>query len=412
MTRRFRRVQNATLDQPTPDPVGTGRRTVLVITRNLPPLVGGMERLIWNMIDQLRQEYCVHVIGPKKSTQHLPPGVSASEVPIKPMLSYLALTKLTAFVQSLRLRPHLVIAGSGLVAPFAWLAARLVRARYMVYLHGLDVETNHILYRLFWRPFLRRCDTAIVNSKFTWQVAVEIGIPEGKLVILHPGVDLVDDSAADQSRSEFRGRYGLGDSPTLLYVGRITPRKGLAHFIANCLPSVVAAEPSVQLLVIGAEPSGSILNSQGEQARVLDLLKDYGLERHVTFLGERTQDDPELDAAYFSADVLIFPVQLRHNDNEGFGMVAIEAAAHGLPTVAFAAGGVADAVLDAQTGTLVSPGDDDGFGNAILAHLRTSRDQRVVQRTTIRQAITPFSWPHFGERLRELCRADLTRRSA
>ncbi|RMD68618.1 MAG: glycosyltransferase family 1 protein, partial [Gammaproteobacteria bacterium] len=45
-------------------------KTVLVVTRNLPPLVGGMERLMWNLIDQLRQRARVHVIGPKGCREH------------------------------------------------------------------------------------------------------------------------------------------------------------------------------------------------------------------------------------------------------------------------------------------------------------------------------------------------------
>lgn len=384
----------------------TKQRRALVITRNLPPLVGGMERLIWNMIDQLAQDFRVHVIGPKGCTPHLPPGVSASEIPVRPMPVYLALTKVTAIVQSLRWRPQIVIAGSGLVAPFAWLAARLTGARYLAYLHGLDVETDHPLYRRIWHPFLRRCDCAIVNSNFTRQLAVGIGIADVNIVTIHPGVDLPDDDSAEQQRAAFRARYRLDDSPTMLYVGRITPRKGLAQFVANILPRIVAEEPNAQLLVIGAEPSNSVLNSQGEQTRVSDTVEHLKLQEHVEFLGERAQNDSELDAAYFASDVLVFPVQYRPHDNEGFGMVAIEAAAHGLPTVAFAVGGVPDAILDPQSGRLVAPGDDEGFANAVLAYLRSPQEQRRAQRVAARQAITPFQWTRFGEELRKLCALD------
>ena len=50
-------------------------------------------------------------------------------------------------------------------------------------------------------------------------------------------------------------------------------------------------------------------------------------------------DDQRLSDAYFAADVMVFPVLDLPGDVEGFGMVAVEAAAHGLPTVAFAVGG-------------------------------------------------------------------------
>ena len=383
--------------------MSSNRRTALVITRNLPPLVGGMERLIWHVIDQLREGYAVHVIGPRGCAAHLPAGVTATEVPIAPMVVYLTLTKLAAMKQAVRSRPHVVIAGSGLVAPFAWLAARLSRTRCIAYLHGLDVEAGHLVYRLIWRPFLRRCDQVLVNSRFTRELALKIGIQDSRIAILHPGVDLVDDSAAGQDRSAFRTRYKLGNVPVMLYVGRITTRKGLAIFVEHVLPRIIAAEPNAHLLVVGAEPTKAVLKSGGVQHRVAQALKHSGLEKHVMFLGERAQNDHEIDEAYFASDVLVFPVQYCPQDNEGFGMVAIEAAAHGLPTVAFAVGGVTDAVLESQTGTLVEAGDYAEFAKAVVAHLRSPREQRDRRSAAIRHAVAGFAWPRFGERLRKLC---------
>ena len=46
----------------------------LIITRNLPPLVGGMERLVWHIVDELREAYRLHVIGPAGCGAHLPHG--------------------------------------------------------------------------------------------------------------------------------------------------------------------------------------------------------------------------------------------------------------------------------------------------------------------------------------------------
>jgi hypothetical protein len=57
----------------------------LVITRNLPPLVGGMERLVWHIVDELSREYRVHVIGPAGCGAYLPRGVTVNEVPLKPL---------------------------------------------------------------------------------------------------------------------------------------------------------------------------------------------------------------------------------------------------------------------------------------------------------------------------------------
>jgi phosphatidylinositol alpha-1,6-mannosyltransferase len=126
------------------------------------------------------------------------------------------------------------------------------------------------------------------------------------------------------------------------------------------------------------------------------------LKRSDRFLGELAQDDPELGAAYFAADVLVFPVQKRMYDNEGFGMVAIEAAAHGLPTVAFAVGGVTDAVADNVSGRLVAAGDNEAFSRAVIDHLKNTSSLGNGDITTF---AAKFAWPRFGQRLRLLCRS-------
>lgn len=380
----------------------------MVITRNLPPLVGGMERLVWHIASELRPDYRLHVVGPAGCRTLLPSAVTASEIPVRPMAAFLLRTKLTSIWQALRLRPRLIIAGSGLTAPFAWLAARLCGARCVVYLHGLDIEARHPIYRLLWRPFFRRFDRILVNSRFTEQLARSAGVPAKHIAILHPGVDLPDPRGAPNQTVSFRERHGLGDHPILLYVGRITARKGLAGFAQDVLPQILNQQPETRLVVIGDEPTQALHHQSGERQRVIDALRALHLEDRVLFL--RNIDDDALRAAYFSADALVFPVQERPGDHEGFGMVAIEAAAHGLPTVAFASGGVVDAIEDGTSGRLIPPGDTRAFADAVLEIV--ARADPASRRAACRQFAERFAWPLFGEALRSSCRSGVADRSS
>ena len=373
----------------------------LVITRNLPPLVGGMERLVWHIVDELHTEYRVHVIGPVGCARRLPPGVSATEIPLKPMFGYLLRTKLAAIRQALRLRPAIVFAGSGLTSPFAWLAARLTGARCISYLHGLDIEARHPVYRLLWRPFMRYGDRVLVNSRFTQQLAIQAGVASERIAILHPGVALPDISHADKLGKEFRARHSLGDAPLMLYVGRITARKGLATFVQNILPIIVDRQPTAKVIVIGDEPTQALHHQAGERQRVQRALTNKKLQDKLLFLHD--VDDASLQAAYFAADVLVFPVQDLPNDHEGFGMVAIEAAAHGLPTVAFAVGGVVDAIKNSHSGNLISPGDMATFAQNVIALLAVTPPERSAWANTARTFAAEFAWPNFGRRLIHLC---------
>src|SRR3546814_12930756 len=84
------------------------------------------------------------------------------------------------------------------------------------------------------------------------------------------------------------------------------------------------------------------------------------------------------DLVYKAASAHIFPVREIPGDPEGFGMVAVEAAAHGVPTIAFATGGIVDAVAEGESGRLIRPGDYGAFAGVVKIG-RASCRERVCQ---------------------------------
>lgn len=373
---------------------------ILLITRNLPPLVGGMERLLWHLVDELGKYQKIRVIGPVGCRALVPENVKATEVTIRTFPLFLAHTLWASLVETLGRRPAVVLAGSGLTAPFAWIAARLTRAHCAVYLHGLDIESNNPGYRRLWHPFLRRMDCVIANSNFTRSVAIRTGIKEERLHTVLPGVSLPDLGIAKTCRSAFRSRYDIGDAPVMLYIGRITERKGLDVFVKQIFPNIIQKHPTAKLVVIGDEPALALTKSVPIRARIDATLRQHGLAPNVLFLGPRAYDDIEITEAYFAADVHIFPVQDRPGDNEGFGMVAVEAAAHGLPTVAYDSGGVRDAVADGRSGHLIKAGDAAAFSNAVFRELTHGARPSLPAR----RFSESLEWSQFGQSLNTIIR--------
>ena len=374
---------------------------ILHITRNLPPLVGGMERLNWHIADELSRHAQVQLIGPSGSAAQRPAAVPVTEVPLRPLPRFLLASAWQAVAVARRLQPHIVLAGSGLTAPAAWLAARASGARAHVYLHGLDAAVQHPAYRAVWHPAIRRMDGVIANSQPTAELARNLGVAAEKIRIVHPGVTL---PAAPQSASalqDFRQRHQLGDRRLLLSVGRLTTRKGLREFVQQALPAIVQAAPDTLLVVVGDAPADSLHASVQTRASIQAMADAAGIGQNLRFLGVIT-DPQELACAYESATLHIFPVRHLPGDPEGFGMVAIEAAAHGLPTVAFATGGIVDAVAEGQSGHLVTPGDYPSLAQAALQILA---DGPGTWQTRASAFAAQFAWPVMGKKLRDILQA-------
>lgn len=376
--------------------------TILLITRNFPPRWGGMERLNWHIAEELAREFAVVLLAPPGATQ-LSSAIAHRPCALRPWPWFFV----DAARQLLRRHamPHrvdVVLAGSGVTAPLAWWAARRYDCPALSYLHGLDIAFAHPLYRMLWLPCLRRMDSLIANSHATAQIAVQRGIAREKIHIIHPGTaQIAPDPTA---RQRFRSHHGWTEHLLLLAAGRLTPRKGLAEFIRCALPAIVRAHPTCLLLVAGEPPHAALHAAPVAISQLQQLAMEAGVGQHLVFLGRL--EGAALSEAYHAADLHVFPVRSLANDPEGFGMVAIEAAAHGLPTLAFATGGVVDAVAHEVSGWLCPPHDYEALARQAIAYLeRVQRHDPSLDllRARCRDFAARFAWPRFGEQLRRHC---------
>lgn len=136
------------------------------------------------------------------------------------------------------------------------------------------------------------------------------------------------------------------DAPLILFVGRLTGKKGL-HVLIDALALGVPELGKAFLAVVGEGPA-----LQGLVKRV----RERGLEDRVRFLGARSHDD--LPAYFAAADVFALPcVQSEDGDKDGLPVTLMEAAACGTPAVASSIGGIPEFVRDGENGLLVPPGD-------------------------------------------------------
>lgn len=229
------------------------------------------------------------------------------------------------------------------------------------------------------------CDAICVSNPVEGEQLVRLyGASPDRLELVPSGVDRAFFSPGD--RSGARVALGLDDRPTVLFVGRIQPLKGLTVAI-DALARI--EDPETRLVVVGG-PSGA--DGPAELRRVRSLVDGLDLADRVVFVDP--QPHHRLSSWYRAADVVVVPSR-----SESFGLVALEAAACGVPVVASAVGGLRTLVDHGVTGYLVGDRDPASFAAALGAVLGDP-----VRATTMGAAAAEqsrrYSWSTTAARLR------------
>jgi phosphatidyl-myo-inositol alpha-mannosyltransferase len=179
------------------------------------------------------------------------------------------------------------------------------------------------------------------------------------------------------------------DGPTVLFVGRLEPRKGLAYLVRAFL-RLKPAFPRLRLLVVGRDD-----RRQQEKAMAMVPAR---LRPDLSFVGAVAQAD--LPGYYASADVFCAPSL----GGESFGIVLAEAMAVGLPVVCSDIGGYRDVVHDGSDGLLVPPRDPEALA-AALGGLLDNPARRAAMGQAARAAARRYAWPVVAAEVADAYRA-------
>ena len=296
----------------------------------------------------------------------------------------------------LRPRPDLVFCAVGSPYGILGLVAHVVAGvPFAAYFHSEELAWPERLPPARWllRLAINHCSAVLVNSRFTAERLRALVGDTFQAICLPPGIDPDRFAAADGAA--VRARHGLNGGPVLLSVARLVERKG-QDTVIRALPALLEREPELRYVVVGSGPAEEGLRR---------LAAAEGVARQVVFAGAVRDDD--LPAYYRACDIFVMPTRYDPADGqvEGFGIAFLEAAAAGKPSVAGAAGGAAEAVLDGQTGLVVDPQDLRAVGGAIL---RLVEDRDLADRlaaTGARRVQAQFDRRRFGPRVRAVLAA-------
>ena len=362
----------------------------LLVTNDFPPKVGGIQNYLWELWRRL---------PPDDVVVHTTPYAGAAAFDAEQPFTVVRSTEpwllpgphLVRRVRRLAHRHDVDLVVIDPALPAGLIGPRL-DLPYAVVVHGAEVAIPARLPVL--QPLLRRVlGSAAGVIAAGGYAAVECERALGRdltAFVVPPGVDTERFSpVGDQERVRLRGRLGLRPgSSTVVSVSRLVPRKGMDTLVQAA--AILAAE--------GRDLQAVIAGDGRERRRLRRLAVRVGAP--VRFLGRLSDDD--VTALIGCADVfaMLCRTRWRGLEQEGFGIVFLEAAAAGVPQVAGRSGGAHEAVSDGETGIVLDPATPEAAAEAIGTLLDDGERRSRMGAAARQRAETAFSYDLLADQLR------------
>ncbi len=315
----------------------------LIVTRNFPPDLGGMQNLMEGLSNALLNHGPVKVFADYSDNSEIYDQNSKLNIQrvagLKIFRKYRKANLIKEFIEQNELR-----------ASFFdhWKSIEnienemLKKNKSFCLIHSKEI--NHSVGSSLHKRVLNalaKADHVIANSRFTKELAMKLGVKN--VTVINPGCNYPI-SVNDEAKSFANEVYGQS-SPKLITVSRLDGRKSHQNIlmtIKNLLPRF----PKLKYVSIG----------DGDERKNLEKLKrELKLDNNVKFIFSSTEQ--EKVALLEKSDVFVMPSVVYKKSVEGFGITYIEAASYGTPSIGGIYGGEGDAIKSGQTGYLCNGND-------------------------------------------------------
>jgi phosphatidylinositol alpha-1,6-mannosyltransferase len=362
----------------------------LVVTNDYPPRVGGIQRTLEALVDQL----------PADRVAVLCPAWNGSEA-FDARAAYRVYRQSERFLWptpavARRVEAAISDFGADLVLfgatyPLALIGPRLAKrgTPYLAAAHGFEFWLSiapgaHGLVR---RATSRATRVPVMCSEFVARVvrtAVRERVP---VSVMYPGAD-VETFHPDTPFEDLLEAHGVAGRPLVVCVSRLVPRKG-QDVLIRAMPEIRRRVRDATLLVVGGGPYRAELEEMARDAP----------PGAVVFAGQVSEAD--LPRYYRAGDVFAMPCRTRLGglEVEGWGNVFIEAAACGRPVVVGDSGGARETLIDGVTGLLVDGRDVAAVADAVATLLEEPARAETMGASGRARVEQHFTWQRAAAQL-------------
>ena len=359
----------------------------LLVTNDYPPKVGGIQSYLWEIYRRLPQDKVVVYTTPHPDSESFDQKQTHKIIRSKQRV-LLPTRQVANQIRSLAEVENIDFIMYDPAVPIGILGPK-IGIPYGVILHGAEVTIpgRVPIARSLIANVLQHAKLVVTAGDYSTKEAIRAAKQNLPVCVIPPGVDVDRFKPLDErARSTVRERFNFkDDDEVILTLIRLVPRKGMDVLI-SATSELMKTRPRVHLLIAGT----------GRDLRRLKALAQ-STNAPVTFLGFVSDD--EVSELYGMADVfgMICRVRWGGLEQEGFGIVFLEAAACGVPQIAGRSGGADEAVLEGETGFVVDdPTDSNAVKQALEKLLTDSETKQEMGRNSRARAEKEFSYDYLA----------------
>ena len=318
----------------------------VVLTRSFPPEIGGMQNLMGGLSKALLDHGPVKVFADKSENYEEYDKTSKIEIErfggIKLLRKYRKANRLIEFIKNNKNIRSIFFDHWKSVEKINSDLIKNIPAFCLIH----SKEINHSLGSTLNKRVLNsiiKVKYVIANSNFTKNLGIEIGIPENKIHVIHPGCDNpleVEMSFQIQAEEVFKDSF-----PKIITVARLDRRKNHQN-VLMCIRNLKEKFPKIKYISIG---------DGDEKNNLLKLRKELKIEKEVIFFNKANQKFK--NALIKNSNLFLMPSISYKKSIEGFGISFVEAASYGVGSIGGKHGGAEDAIQNEKTG-LLCDGED------------------------------------------------------
>ena len=309
----------------------------LVLTRNFPPEVGGMQNLMWGLTRSLSKINMVKVFADyQKNHEIFDEDISFSIERVRGPKLIRKFRKSYLINNFLKNNKNI----SGIISDH-WKSLENINTniKKICLIHSKEINhkkgswlNNRML------KILNNINYVVANSNFTKNLAIDLGVNSEKIVVINPGIEPIN-SIPQENINEAEKIYG-GKTNRLITVSRFDKRKNHEKVIM-ALRNLKEIYPDIIYVCIGYGD---------EEENIKKLVSELNLDNQVIFLKNISNDLK--NALVASSNIFVMPSIVDKKSVEGFGIAYVEAAQFGIPSIGGKDGGASDAIVHDKTGLI------------------------------------------------------------